>query len=265
MKARFADEWVAFHTLGAFPVEEIEPSFKFSSKTAAKSKWLLAYQAGFGWTPPKTEVKVAVGLYDYQNVEGIQNTLVVGNDSESRKYDATAPKFRQKGNSLFSLVAPGDTRDPYSVLGLASKFREATLTASADFGQFDPVHVVLSGEYVKNIGFKRQEIFARTGRDIKPETTGYQGQVLIGMPKMQKPNDWQIFAGYKYLERDAVLDAFSDSDFRLGGTDSKGYVLGASYGIAKNSWLTLKWSSADAISGPPFSVDLLQLDLSGRF
>lgn len=265
MQAKFAEQWSAFQTLGAFPVEEIEPNFRTSSKSAAKSKWLFGYQAGVAWAPQQSNLKVAVGLYDYQNVHGIRNTLVAGNDSESRKFDATAMQFRQKGNSLFSLVAEGDTRDPYSVQGLASKFRELSITGSADFAQFEPVHVVLTGEYVKNIGFKRREILARTGRDIKPKTTGYAAQMRVGMPRLEKPHDWQVFGGYKYLERDAVLDAFADPDFRLGGTDSKGYVIGASYGIAKNTWLSLKWTSADPISGPPFSVDLLQFELNGRF
>jgi hypothetical protein len=52
---------------------------------------------------------------------------------------------------------------------------------------------------------------------------------------------------------------------RLGGTDTKGYVLGASYGVGKNTSATVRWLSGDAITGAPFSVDLLQVDLSLRF
>jgi hypothetical protein len=124
---------------------------------------------------------------------------------------------------------------------------------------------VLTGDYVKNVGFDRAEILQRTGRDIEPRTKGYQGKVTVGMPHIDKRGEWQVFGAYKYLQRDAVLDAYTDSDFRLGGTDAKGYIIGGSYGIDKNTWLSLKWLSADAIDGPPFSVDSLQVDLNARF
>ena len=64
---------------------------------------------------------------------------------------------------------------------------------------------------------------------------------------------------------DAVLDAFTDSDFHLGGTDTKGYILGGSFGIDKNTWFTMRWLSADPIDGPPLSIDVLQADLNARF
>jgi hypothetical protein len=67
------------------------------------------------------------------------------------------------------------------------------------------------------------------------------------------------------LERDAVLDAFTDSDFNLGGTNAKGFVLGGSYGVEKNAWLTARWFSANEIDGPPLSIDTLFLDLNVRF
>jgi hypothetical protein len=62
-----------------------------------------------------------------------------------------------------------------------------------------------------------------------------------------------------------VLDAFTDSDLRLGGTDVKGYILGGSYGLARHTNLTVRILSGDALSGPPLSIDSLQVDLSTRF
>jgi hypothetical protein len=82
---------------------------------------------------------------------------------------------------------------------------------------------------------------------------------------MQNQGDWQMFLGYKHLERDAVLDAFTDSDFRLGGTNSKGFYIGGLYGVDRNSWLSAKWMSADAIDGKPFGVDVLQVDFNAKF
>jgi hypothetical protein len=72
-----------------------------------------------------------------------------------------------------------------------------------------------------------------------------------------------------------VLDAFTSSDFGLGGTNNKGYIVGANVGVARNTWLNARWMSSDQIdSATPaqpsaakskFSVDLLQIDLNTRF
>lgn len=70
---------------------------------------------------------------------------------------------------------------------------------------------------------------------------------------------------YKYLDRDSVLDAFTDSNFHLGGTNAKGWVIYGNYAFAHNLWLNLRWFSASVISGPTYDVNLLQADLNARF
>ncbi len=70
---------------------------------------------------------------------------------------------------------------------------------------------------------------------------------------------------YKHLERDAVLDAFTDSDFHLGGTNTKGWVVGGNYGLVKNVWLSGRWLSGNVITGPQYGVDILQVDVNTRF
>jgi hypothetical protein len=90
-------------------------------------------------------------------------------------------------------------------------------------------------------------------------------RVAFGDAEVINANDWQVFVAYKRLERDALLDAFTDSDFHLGGTDTKGYILGGSYGLAKNTYLTFRYLSADQISGPPLGIDVFQFDLNVRF
>ena len=62
-----------------------------------------------------------------------------------------------------------------------------------------------------------------------------------------------------------MLDAFTDSDFHLGGTNSKGWLLGGSYGLTENAWLTARYMSADEIDGPPLGIDVFQLDLNAKF
>ncbi len=76
---------------------------------------------------------------------------------------------------------------------------------------------------------------------------------------------WKVFLYYKYLEADAVVDAFTDSDFHLGGTNTKGWILGTEFGLMKNTWLTLRWLTADEIEGPPLAIDVLQVDLNASY
>jgi hypothetical protein len=138
------------------------------------------------------------------------------------------------------------------------------------------LHVNLLADFVKNIGYDADRIRARTGgappvvagqvgSEFEPRTKGYQARLTLGRERIEKFGDWQVSGGYKYLERDAVVDAFTDSDFHLGGTDAKGWILGGSYGLARNTWLRARWLSANEIDGPPLAIDVLQLDLNAKF
>jgi hypothetical protein len=97
------------------------------------------------------------------------------------------------------------------------------------------------------------------------ETDGYQLGLSVGKKQFLKFGDWELFAFYKRLEADAVLDAFTDPDFHAGGTNAKGWVLGGSLALYKNIWLTARWMTADEISGPPLAIDTVQVDLNIRF
>jgi hypothetical protein len=97
-------------------------------------------------------------------------------------------------------------------------------------------------------------------------------RAAVGWPVVAKRGNWLAAMSYRYLERDAVLDAFTDSDFHLGGTDAKGYVLEFQYGLDEDVWLTTKWMSSDEIEGDligggggPFGIDTIQLDLNAKF
>ena len=135
-----------------------------------------------------------------------------------------------------------------------------------DWAAFDPTHVMLSADYVKNLGYDQAEITQRTGLAAPdPKITGYQVVLAVGAPKIRQRGDWQASVAYKYLEADAVLDALTDSDFHLGGTNAKGYTIAGSYGVDNNTWLSLRWLSTDQIEGAPLSIDTLQIDVNARF
>ncbi|MDF5954316.1 putative porin [Pseudomonas aeruginosa] len=82
---------------------------------------------------------------------------------------------------------------------------------------------------------------------------------------MRDAGDWQVFAACKYIQPDALPDGFNDSTFHLGGTNAKGYILGASYGFDKRVYGTARWLSSDEVYGAPFSIDVLQLEVNTRF
>jgi hypothetical protein len=94
---------------------------------------------------------------------------------------------------------------------------------------------------------------------------GWLARVTVGNTEVKHLGDWNVHAGYKYLESDATIDAFVDSDFGLGGTNLKGYFIGGNYGISDNVWATMRWLSANNIAGSPYAVDVLQVDLNARF
>ena len=252
----------SFVTVGAFPIDEIEKS----AVNKAQSKWLYGGQAGVKWIAPnKSTVKLGVALYEFDNIEGQQNGAVFN----PGPYDATAPTYHTKGNSLFDINSGSGT----PVYALASQFRELNLTGEVDVASFDPVHVILTGDYVRNIGYDKSEIAERTGLISallpKEDVDAYQLKLAVGMPDMKKGKDWQAYIAYKYLGADSVLDGFTDSDFYLGGTNAKGWVLGGSYGLDKNAWITARWFSAEEIaprgSLEPLSIDVLMLDLNTKF
>ncbi len=62
-----------------------------------------------------------------------------------------------------------------------------------------------------------------------------------------------------------MVDVFVDSDFGLGGTNLKGYFVGGNYALSHNVSTALTWMSANSIGGPPFAVDVLQVDLNAKF
>lgn len=274
------DSWSSFVTLGAFPLDQTEVSAgnglidvkAYKGPNKAKSKWMYGSQVGIKWTSANlSTVKLGVALYDFNNVQGIPNSALslTGTD-----YDRTVPAFRTKGNSYFDInrSIPGASEK----FGLASKFRELNFTGQIDLATFNPVHIILTGDYVRNLGFDSQEIATRTGQipaltgGIGKQVNAYQLKLAIGMPNTYKAGDWQAFAGYKRIEADAVLDSYTDSDFYLGGTNAKGWIVGASYGLDKNAWLTARWFSADEIISrsttlAPLAIDVLMLDLNSKF
>ncbi|MGD8639616.1 MAG: putative porin [Gammaproteobacteria bacterium] len=258
------DDRSLFITIGAFPLQEV----KFSSQ----DKWLYGAQIGTHYIfNNQSNFKVALSYYHFANTTGKRN------EQFSFANDHTAPDYLQKGNMLFNIR--NDPGDPQAELwALASDFKEVALTLEYDIAQFAPIHVILTAEYVKNIGYDSDEIQGRTaglvdrsgpvedGIDISDEQiTGYHAKVTVGWPKVTLRGNWRASVSYKRLEADAVMDAFTDSDFHLGGTDAEGIKLTYDYGVVENAWLSVNYISAKEIQSAPFNVETLQVDLNAKF
>ena len=267
---RINDSWTTFATVGAFPLDEIEGS----SLNKADSKWMYGSQAGIKWTSAnKSSAKLGVALYDFKHVEGISNPANLAS------YDATVPVFRTKGNSYFDINEQNNNGLTTSKYALASKFKDLNIMGEVDIATFAPIHIIVTGDYVKNIGFDSNDIAKRTGLTSafmpKKEVDAYHLKLAIGMPAITQKNDWQAFVAYKRIEADSMLDSYTDSNFFLRGTNAKGWILGANYGLDKNTWISAGWYSADEISPrgasvfgsalSPLSVDALMLDLNAKF
>jgi hypothetical protein len=94
---------------------------------------------------------------------------------------------------------------------------------------------------------------------------GWLARLTVGHRDLKQLWDWNAHVGYKYLESDAVIDAFADSDFGLGGTNLKGYFVGGNLALGPNVWASARWMSANQVAGVPYAVDIFQLDLNARF
>jgi Putative porin len=246
---RLNDRLRGFVTLAAMPVQEVELS--------SADKWLFGAQLGasIGSAPGGITGRVGLGYYHYSKLLGVPSP------AGSTANEFTAPAFAQKGNTYYNISS--DPNRP--LLGLAAEYQLVNLTGQVDLPAFGGKRVVLSGDFVRNLGFDRAEVSQRVGTDVAPQTKGWQLRVQFGDNELRQRQQWNAFVAFKRVERDAVLDAFTDNALRLGGTDVKGYVVGAGYALANNTAASLRWYSGDSISGAPLSIDSLRLDLNVRF
>ncbi|PTR07444.1 putative porin [Nitrosospira sp. Nsp5] len=245
-----------FLNAGVFPLQQINQS----ETVKAKDKWFFGAQAGLEWAPENTDTKFRLGAayYDYRNINGVRNP-----NFGDTLFNQSAPLFRQKGNSLFNIDNDGDPTT--NLWALAADYRLANLTMVADYSRFKPIHVIGTADYVRNVGYDENKIFARTGQNIKPEIDAYQLRLTVGYPVIAERHQWQVFGFYRRSERDSMLDAFTDSNYLMGGTNHKGYTIQGLYGVAHNTWLGLRYMSYDQVSGLPLSIDSINLDLNARF
>lgn len=275
-----------FGTLGVVPLEYSNSNFPNNSQEKAESenKWLLGAQVGANWKlDSDNRLRAALAYYDFRNVSGELSAPCALYDgrTQSCSTDWARPAFMQKGNTLMLLrniaLNPNDpaaTAMP-QYFGLASKFRLLDVNLRWDTRVAGGYGLRLDGNYIRNLAYGVDKMVARAGGGIvnnfdangslRSGGNAYMLQATFGMPAPAERGDWNVLAGYKRIEPDAMPDGYNDSSFHGGGTNAKGYYVGGSYAFDKNTWFTGRWSSSKQVYGAPVSMDLLQLEINTRF
>jgi hypothetical protein len=276
-------------TGGAFPYFVTGFNFPLEQpiKLPSFDKWLYAAQLGASLSQSGLfTARVAAGYFYFDRVEGRLgspcDTNLAGFTCDS---DLTRPGFAQKGNTYMALRTPSIAAltaeasggaPEYQYFGLASLFRELNLTGRFELLAVPRLTLALDLELVRNLGFSTPRIAPRALNTLGPcdaagncpfvgGLNGYLARVSAGSPGPEKQLSWSFAVTYRHLESDAVVDAFVDNDFGLGGTNLKGYVLDGVFWLTDLVFTRVRWMSANAISGPPFAVDVLQLDVGARY
>jgi Putative porin len=250
--------WYIFLTGGAFPLQELELN--------DEDKWLYGAQLGLAVKPfYGLNITLGAAYYDYRNITGTPDMVGLPGYTAPNVPNQSSPLYQQKGNTLMFID------EANSRTALAADYDIVDITTEIDMDYFFPVHVILGGTYATNVGFDQAAVNRRasanlsTARVVDEETEAYQVGLKVGYPTIGDFGEWNVFYQYKYIEADAVLDAFNDSDFHLGGTNCKGWLAGLEFGLFHNVWLRSRWITSDEISGPQFAVDILQIDINARF
>jgi hypothetical protein len=239
-----------FVTAGVFPLRSYELTHR--------DKWLYGAQLGYEQsTRGGLTGRLAAAFYDYRNVAGQRNA------PDSNLLDYTAPDWVQKGNTVFDIR--NDTDATTNLYALAADYRLLDFVGTLSYVVQPDVVIEMNADFVRNIGYDEATVLARTGTAVPARVNGYRAELRVGNPAVSQLWAWSAFGGYEYLQRDAVLDAFTDSDFHKGGTDAQGYFIGADLGLSRNLWTRLRYISTHEIDSLPFSINSILLDVNASF
>lgn len=285
----FNDANKVFVNAGVFPLSEFQSD--------AADAWLYGAQVGAIFKPDaSSQFDIGLGYYDFNNIEGnfdpmyrdTANTFSAADKSYlSSEYKKAV---RQRGNTLIRINQPvaaaGSATAVAPVWGLASKFRPLTLSAAYNHQGFEGLSMRISADFIHNTGFSQADIRRRAqpgaNIDLAKKTNAWQARAQIGSTKQELLGDWSAYLGWRRFERDAWVDAFTDTTWHLGGTNYVGWTLGGSYYVGPRTALGLRLTSTrnltdgrtETLSGgaevPNLSsirqrVDVLQVELNSRF
>lgn len=280
---RWTEENATFEpyvTLGWFPIRENTPPSR-------GGRALAGAQVGTKWeVAPRTRIQAGLAYYRYDNMAGRAETDYALELSGSQQVVVAGARYgqyeypvglRQKGNTVFE-TNPLAVQDTNPIWGLAYDFRPVVLTLAAQFTHFTPYSLLVSAEWARNTAFDLADFRRRAGASYASVNPGgkrdaYHLKLGFGYLDVRDPGDWQVTAAYRHVGSDAVLDAFTDSDLGLGGTNLQGFVVGGQYALYRNTTVGMRYLSAKNIEttlnqsypDAKFKVNTLQLDLNVKF
>lgn len=218
-----------------------------------------------------------IELRNIQKVDKYDSLGNVTNTSTANYiYDPTTPAI------------PPQYVNQYQYFGLATPYNILSANGRLEYRHWEPFVVSLSGEWDQNLAFNAQNILTagptpgpsnnyndtliqgpvnniNSGGTYNGGNNAWIAQLKVGSGALQKRWDWDFGIAYRYVESDAVIDGFCDSDFGGGGTNLKGWSVGGNLALSKNVFIGARWLSANGIAGPTYKADILQLDLNARF
>lgn len=183
-----------------------------------------------------SKLTFGAGYYDYIAIQGRS----VFDWQYNNGYKSTANGY---GNSTDAADGAGDKR-------YTQDYDELEVFAGYDMKAGD-LPLAFFGNYVQNTAASNDD-------------TGYNVGAKLG--KASKPGTWDARLLWKKVEKDAVVAAFTDSDFGGGGTDVKGTELNLGYAIDSTWKVGLTWfHNQNGISGASKDYDRFQLDFKWKF
>lgn len=277
-----------FGTVGAFPIFNTDLNFATNQPSKFKSTDKYLYGAQFGANikiAEKVTAKLSAAYYDFKDIEGKLSTPFIPlTPQDAGDTDDTRPSFAQRGNTYRPLRAIIPSVDnnfgalyQYQYYGLASKFKDLNITGRIDIDVWEPYRLSFIGDFVKNTAWNQQDINSvavnNRGPNPGPGILGdYEGgdtawmlKAEFGKAKFEKARDWNAWISYRYVESDAMPDAFTDDDFGGGGTNFQGFTIGAYMALSPHVKLGARWMSSNQIAGPPLKMDIFMMDISAKF
>ena len=197
--------------------------------------YLAGVQAGFNVKASKdVKLMIGAGYYDYSGAENMP-------------FFYKTDKNYGNSKKVIGTTASGN------VYGYAVDFNDVEVLGVVDVAVSDKAGLKLYGNYVTNVAADSLDTGWLFGGALSRGTN--KGSV-------------RVYANYRRIEADAVVGAFTDSDFIGGGTNGKGLELGAAYGVAKNVSLDLTYFvNTKGIKDVDDEIDYkrLQADLQLKF
>ncbi len=207
----------------------------------------------------------------------VGTTVRLGEDAKV-KFGVTYYSFLHERQNVFLSTAAADSPNIQEantrVAGsarLASAFQIMHYTMETTFHALS-LPVSLQGDYVKNVAR------SNTLETVPNQRSGYQIGAILG--KAKNAGTWEFAYFRKYLEANATISDWADSDFGNGGTNRTGHIMWLAYApreyvtIQAKYFITKKLNEFISSSAPftasattPAYSDInrLQLDLVVKF